>query len=64
MPALSAGVHDPYAAAFKQRLKARGKTGLQINTAIMRKMLTAAWAIVKDPHTYDGAKLYATIESP
>jgi len=63
MPALSAGVHDPYAAAFKQRLKARGKTGLQINTAIMRKMLTAAWAIVKDPRPYEGAKLYATIKS-
>lgn len=64
MPALSAGVHDPHAAAFKQRLKARGKKGLQINTAIMRKMLTAAWAIVKDPQPYDGARLYATIETP
>lgn len=64
MPALSAGVHDPHAAAFKQRLKARGKKGLQINTAIMRKMLTAAWAIVKDPQPYDGARLYETMEMP
>jgi transposase len=61
MPALSAGVHDPYAAAFKQRLKERGKKPLQINAAIMRKMLTAAWAICKNPTPYDGAKLYATI---
>jgi hypothetical protein len=29
----------------------------------MRKMLTAAWAIVKDPQPYDGARLYATIET-
>jgi len=64
MPALSAGVHDPHAAAFKQRLKARGKKGLQINTAIMRKMLTAAWAMVKDPQPYDGARLYETMEMP
>jgi transposase len=61
MPALSAGVHDPHAAAFKQRLKARGKKPLQINTAIMRKMLTAAWAICKNPQPYDGAKLYANL---
>lgn len=61
MPALSAGVHDPHAAAFKERLKARGKKPLQINTAIMRKMLTAAWAIVKDPQPYHGAKLYANL---
>jgi transposase len=63
MPALSAGAHDPHAAAFKQRLKARGKKPLQINTAVMRKMLTAAWAIVKNPQPYDGAKLYTNIQS-
>lgn len=63
MPALVAGTHDPHAAAFKQRLQSRGKKGLQINTAIMRKMLTAAWAMVKNPQPYDGAKLYATIKT-
>ena len=63
MPALSAGLHDPHAAAFKQRLLANGKKPLQANTAIMRKMLTAAWAIVKNPQPYDGARLYATIKS-
>ena len=64
MPALSAGVHDPHAAAFKQRLIAKGKKPLQANTAIMRKMLTAAWTIVKTPQNYDGAKLYATMKTP
>ena len=63
MPALCAGVHDPHAAAFKARLKARGKKPMQINTAIMRKMLTAAWSIVRDPQSYDGAKLYASTPS-
>jgi transposase len=64
MPALTAGIHDPAAAAFKQRLQAAGKKPLQINTAIMRKMLTAAWAIVKNPRPYDGGKLYATPKTP
>ncbi len=63
MPALVAGTHDPHAVAFKQRLQSRGKKGLQVNTAIMRKMLTAAWAMVKNPQPYDGAKLYATIKT-
>ncbi len=63
MPALSAGTHDPHAFAFKQRLKARGKTAMQSIVAIMRKMLTAAWAMIRNPQPYDGAKLYATIEN-
>lgn len=57
-PALCAGVHDPGAKAFKDRLIARGKKPLQANVAIMRKMLTAAWAIVKNPQPYDSARLY------
>lgn len=58
-PALTAGVHDPAARAFKQRLLDRGKKKMQANTAIMRKLLTAAWAIVKDPQPYDASRLYA-----
>ena len=59
-PALSAGQHDPLAKAFKQRLLDRGKTKMQATVAIMRKMLTAAWVIVRDPQPYDATKLYAT----
>lgn len=62
-PALSASVHDPRAKAFKQRLVGRGKTKMQANVAIMRKMLTAAWAITKNPTPYDSARLYADPES-
>lgn len=60
-PALSAGTHDPRAMAFKARLVSRGKKKMQANVAIMRKMLTAAWAMMKDPQPYDPTRLYADI---
>ena len=58
-PALTAGTHDLRAKAFKDRLVSRGKKKIQADVAIMRKMLTAAWAIMKDPKPYDSALLYA-----
>ena len=59
MPAMSAVNHDPHARAFRDRLVARGKRKIQAQVAVMRKMLTAAWALYRNPQTYDGAKLYA-----
>lgn len=59
MPALSAIQHDPHARAFRQRLLDRGKKKMQANVAVMRKMLTAAWALVRHPAQYDGSKLYS-----
>lgn len=61
-PAMSAATHDPGAKAFKERLVGRGKKKMQANVAIMRKMLTAAWAIMKDPQPYDYTRLYADLE--
>lgn len=61
-PALSAGTHDPGAKAFKQRLLGRGKKKMQANVAIMRKTLTCAWAMMKDPQPYDGTRLYANLK--
>lgn len=61
LPALTAGTHDPHARAFKERLLGRGKKKMQANAAIMRKMLTVAWALVREPQTYDGSKLYAEL---
>jgi transposase len=58
MPALSAIVHDPHARAFRDRLVAKGKKKMQALVAVMRKMLTAAWALYRNPSQYDGAKLY------
>lgn len=62
LPALSATQHDPHARAFRQRLLDRGKKKMQANVAVMRKMLTAAWALTRNPTVYDGSKLYANIE--
>ncbi|MCK7592632.1 IS110 family transposase [Pseudomarimonas salicorniae] len=61
-PALVAGRHDPYARAFKERLIARGKKKMQANVAVMRKLLTAAWTLVKSPEKYDGSRLFPSQE--
>ena len=58
-PAMAAGRHDPLAAAFKKRLLDKGKKKMQANVAIMRKMLTVAWALMKNPEPYDATKLYS-----
>ncbi len=59
MPAMSAIVHDPHAKAFRDRLLARGKKKMQAIAAVMRKLLTAAWALIRCPGQYDGSKLFA-----
>lgn len=61
-PAMSAASHDPGAKAFKERLVGRGRKKMQANVAIMRKMLTAAWAIMRHPEPYDSTRLYADLE--
>lgn len=63
MPAMAAVVHDPHARAFRDRLIARGKKKMQALAAIMRKLLTVAWALVRNPAPYDGSKLFAAMES-
>lgn len=62
MPALVAISHDPHAKAFYERLKAKGKKPLQALCAVMRKLLMAAWVLMKTRETYDGARLYAAME--
>jgi transposase len=61
-PAMTAGQHDPLAKAFKQRLLDRGKKKMQAIVALMRKLLTAAWAIVRNPQPYDASRLYSVAE--
>ena len=56
-PALAAISHDPRAKAFYERLKAKGKEPLQAPCAVMRKLLTAAWALMKSRGTHDGSRL-------
>lgn len=62
MPALFAISHDPHAKAFYERLKAKGKKPLQALCAVMRKLLMAAWVLMKTRGTYDGSRLYAAME--
>lgn len=59
MPACTAIVHDPHARAFRDRLLGRGKKKIQAVVAVMRKLLTAAWALMRRPAVYDGSKLFA-----
>lgn len=63
MPALSASLHDPGARLFMQCLvEERSKKKIQAIVAIMRKMLTVAWAMMKNPQTYDPEKLYNALK--
>jgi transposase len=57
-PAMSAGTHDPGACALKERLLAEGRKPMQATVAIMRKLLTVAWAMVRNPQPYDSTKLF------
>jgi transposase len=63
MPALCAIRHDPHAKAFYERLVARGKKKMQALCAVMRKLLTAACALMKSRSTYDGSLLFAQHEA-
>lgn len=60
MPALVATRHDPTTKAFYQHLIARGKTKLQALCAVMRKYLTAFWALIKNPAPFETQKLFDT----
>lgn len=62
MPALTAIVHDPHAKAFRDRLLARGKKKMQAVAAVMRKLLTAVWALIRNPAQYDGSKLFTAVQ--
>lgn len=58
-PAMAAARHDTMAAAFRQRLLDKSKKKMQAVVAIMRKLLTVAWAMVRHPSAYESLKLYA-----
>ncbi len=46
MPAIAAARANPDLKAFRQRLKARGKPGAVITTAVLRKLIAPANALV------------------
>lgn len=58
MPALVAVRCDPIARAYYQHLIAQGKPRMQALGAVMRKYLTACWALVKDPKPFETERLF------
>jgi transposase len=52
MPAVTAIRYNPALAAFAQRLRANGKAPMQIIVAVMRKLVTFAYAILKSAQPF------------
>jgi transposase len=59
MPALVAAQHEPHVKAFYEKLLGRGKTKMQANVAVMRKLLHAIFGMLKHDRDFDGEKFYA-----
>lgn len=53
MPSLSAHRHNPIVAALKERLLQRGKEGLTVIVACMRKLLTLCYGVLKTRTPFD-----------
>jgi len=59
MPAIVAVQYEPHVKAFYEKLLARGKTKMQANVAVMRKLLHAIYGMMKHDCDFEGAKFYA-----
>jgi transposase len=58
MPAIVAVQHEPHVKAFYEKLVGRGKTKMQANVAVMRKLLHAIHGMLKHDRDFDGEKFY------
>jgi transposase len=58
MPALVAAQHEPHVKAFYEKLLGNGKTKMQANVAVMRKLLHAIHGMLKHDRDFDGSKFY------
>jgi transposase len=58
MPALVAVQYEPNVKAFYEKLLARGKTKMQANVAVMRKLLHAIHGMLKHDLDFKGEKFY------
>ncbi len=64
MPALSAAQHDPQVRAYYQHLiETRGLKKLQAVCAVMRKLLHAIHAMLKNRTSFDSSRFYAPSET-
>ena len=59
LPALVAVQHEPHVQAFYEKLLARGKTKMQANVAVMRKLLHSIHGMLKHDRDFEGKKFYA-----
>lgn len=57
MAALSAGVHNPIFAAFRQRLRAKGKEAKVAIVAVMRKLITTLNAMMRTNKSWNPASI-------
>ena len=58
MPALVAVQYEPHVKAFYDKLLRRGKTKMQANVAVMRKLLHAIHGMLKHDRDFEGDKFY------
>ncbi len=58
MPSLVAVRYEPHVKAFYEKLLGRGKTKMQANVAVMRKLLHAIYGMLKHDRDFDGEKFY------
>ena len=58
MPALVAVQYEPNVKAFYDKLLRRGKTKMQANVAVMRKLLHAIYGMLKHDRDFEGEKFY------
>jgi transposase len=58
MPAIVAVQYEPNVKAFYEKLLSRGKTKMQANVAVMRKLLHAIYGMTKHDRDFDGEKFY------
>jgi hypothetical protein len=58
-PAIAARRFDPVFKAFRQRLEERGKRGLQVIAALMRKLVSVAFGVLKSGTPYDASRAAA-----
>jgi transposase len=63
LPARVASRFEPNAARFAARLRARGKTPLQIHVAVMRKLLHGIHAMFREDVPFDGSRLFPAVDA-
>jgi transposase len=58
MPTIVAVQYEPHVKAFYEKLLARGKTKMQANVAVMRKLLHAIYGMMKHDRDFEGERFY------